>query len=470
MENKTSLQEIQTVTKDIQKIVLKAICDFPTLNVEELTTFLKNKVNKITQDEVQQVIHSISPNKNWHRASQEEVQNEIITYTWTLENQILFLFPAKQKETNVAEFNQFRLQNKQSKVPKDLIRHIQSSLSVENKNLNRFRRFQKELTLQNDFDINIQAMWLLRIILASLNISKINNIHALSNELITEMKNKFPGITEKISKTSLRICERLTEKYFSKNVSETRLKELISQYQSTYNSIRKASEGELELKSENKDQNKLIECTIDDLREIQEIVSKSGEGGIISKLFAGKIKNQDVVIKKIDEVINSLNQLNDLNNKTNKATNEKALLVQKLQSDYENILFIKNQLERDLFSLNEKISITDEKNNSLDKELKEKSEQLEKLYEKAVSLQKRVDEIPELESTTSTIKEELITAKNLSLNLYARLIRLKSDLLKLNSDKPKQTKPTSEQKPNNNNGSQGIHKLQQNSEEVSLTI
>ena len=150
-------QEIQTVTKDTQKIVLKTICENPTCTLEELNLMLKSSIKKITQDEILQIIHSISPNKNWHRANQEDIQKEILEYVWVLETQVLFLFPTKQKETTIAEFNQIRLQNKQSKAPKDLIRHIQTILSVDGKNLAKFRRFQKELSIQSDIDINIQA-------------------------------------------------------------------------------------------------------------------------------------------------------------------------------------------------------------------------------------------------------------------------------------------------------------------------
>ena len=164
------IQEIQTLTKETQKTVLKTICESPTLSIEELTLLLKSKIKNITQEEVLQVIHSISPNKNWHRATADDVQKEILNYLWTLEAQILFLLPTKQKETTIAEFNQIRLQNKQSKASKDLIRHLQTLLSVESKNLSKFRKFQKDLSVQNDLDMNIQAAWLSRTILANLNI------------------------------------------------------------------------------------------------------------------------------------------------------------------------------------------------------------------------------------------------------------------------------------------------------------
>src|SRR3989338_6379030 len=160
-------QEIQTVTKETQKIVLKAICEFPTLTIEELSLLLKSRMSKISQDEIIQVIHGIAPNKNWHRANQDDVQKELLNYIWTLENQILFLLPTKQKETTIAEFNQLRLQNKQPKVPKDIIRHLQAVLIVDGKNLARFRKFQKDLSIQNELDINVQAGWLIRILLAN---------------------------------------------------------------------------------------------------------------------------------------------------------------------------------------------------------------------------------------------------------------------------------------------------------------
>ena len=92
------IQEIQTLTKETQKTVLKTICESPTLSIEELTLLLKSKIKNITQEEVLQVIHSISPNKNWHRATADDVQKEILNYLWTLEAQILFLLPTKQKK------------------------------------------------------------------------------------------------------------------------------------------------------------------------------------------------------------------------------------------------------------------------------------------------------------------------------------------------------------------------------------
>lgn len=460
-------QEIQAVTKETQKIVLKTISEQPTLTVEELSLLLKSRVNKITQEEILQVIHSISPNKNWHRATPEDTQKEILDFIWTLETQILFLLPTKQKETTVAEFNQIRLQNKQSKVPKDLIRHIQAVLTVEGKNLGKFRKFQKDLSIQNDLDINIQAMWLCRIILANLNMDLAVTIQGLSSILVSEFKEKFPAVSEKVGKTMQRLCERFVEKYFPKNISETRFKELLSSYQTIFNTYKKSADGEMSSQADLKDQNKLIENIIEQLKEVQEIVNESHEGGVLSKLFSGKVKNKEGVIQKIDEVINSINEINNLNGKANKQISEKAFLVQKLQSDYENIVFVKNQLEHDLLNLNEKSKTTEERNANMEKELQDKTETIEKLHEKIASLQQKVEAIPGFESKANSLREELGTAKSIAISLYLRVNKIKDDLLKQNPDKSRSNKLNGEgeaAKSRLQNGTQTIHKIQQDQE------
>ncbi len=460
-------QEIQTVTKETQKIVLKIICEFPTSTVEELMHLLQEREKKISQEEILQVLHSIAPNKNWHRASEEDILKEVLDYIWTLEAQTLFLLPTKQKETTIAEFNQARLQNKQSKVPKDLIRHLQSLLMLEGKNLAKFRKFEKELVVQNELDINIQAMWLPRIILSNIPVNEISEVQELSSLLANQFREKFPAITEKVSKTVQRICERFAEKYFPKNVSSQKLKELISEYQRIYHTYKKGVETEISGQSDFKDQNKIIQGIIEELQEAKEIINESHEGGFLSKLFTGKVKNKEGVTKKIDNVIESLNQINDLNNKTTKIGNEKILLIQKLQSDYENMVFVKSQLENDLYNLNEKLNGVEEKNSNMEKDLHDKSDSLEKAHEKIAVLQQKSDSIPELEAKTSLFKEDLNTSKELALRLYQRLNRIKADLFR-NFEKPKNIKTNGEQKLAN--GNQSIHKIQQNPETGEITL
>ncbi|MBI2995579.1 MAG: hypothetical protein HYY52_02595 [Candidatus Melainabacteria bacterium] len=433
-------QEIQPITKDAQKNVLKVICESPTLAVEELALSLKSRGKEILQEEILQVIYSISPNKNWHRATQEDILKEILEYLWTLESQILFLLPTKQKETTIVEFNQIRLQNKQSKVSKDLIRHLQSLLMVEGKNLAKFKRFEKEQAIQTDLDINIQAQWLIRMILAGPSLEGINTAQALPVLLQNSIKEKFPIISEKVGKSLQRLCERFVEKYFPKNVSEEKLKELVSLYQSIYNTHKKGTDTNLSIQSEFHDQNKLVQNVVEELKEVQDIVNKSHEGGFLSKLFMGKVKNREGVIKKVDEVISNLNQVIDLNNKTSKNQNEKVLLIQKLQSDYENIILVKNQLENDLNVLNDRLKELQSNSSNLEKDLQDKTESLERSHEKIVMLQRKTDEIPELETKANHLREELSTAKDISLRLYKRVNKLKTELLKQNNDKPKNYK------------------------------
>ena len=457
------VQELTVITKETQKIVLKAICETPTLGIEELTLSLKNIGKKLSQEEVTQVLHSISPNKNWHRATEEEVQKETLEYLWTLESQIMFLLPTKQKETTIAEFNQIRLQNKQVKAPKDVVRHIQTLLMVENKNLGKFRKFEKELTLLNDLDPTIQSSWAVRIILSNLNLDLVQSQQQLPTLLVSQFKEKFPVLSEKTGKTIQRICERFVEKYFPRNIIDSKLKELVSTCQSIYNTCKKGVDVESYSKSEFHDQNKLVQNIVEKLKDVQEIIDKSHEGGFLSKLFTGKVKNREGIISKIDEVINSLNQATDLNVQANKTINEKVLLVQKLQSDYENLVLVKGQLENDLYGLNDKIKILEEKNTNLEKDLQDKAQSLEKAHEKIASLQQRVESIPEHESKQSQLREDLTTAKSIAVSLYQRVNKIKADLLSgKTSDKQKNHKSNNEHKVTN--GNQTVHKIEHDQE------
>jgi len=463
------IQETQTITKETQKAVLKVICESPTLTIEELSTLLKSRGNKISQEEILQVLHSISPSKNWHRATQEDVQKEVLEYLWTLEAQILFLLPTKQKETTIAEFNQIRLQNKQSKVLKDIIRHLQSILTVDGKNLAKFRKFQKDLSFQNDIDINIQTSWLIRRITSDLNITLVTSCQNLPTLIANQLRERFPTISEKAGKTLQRICEKFVEKYFPKNISENKLKEIVTSYQTIFHNYKKGSETETSTQSEFYDQNKLTQNIIETLYEVQNIVKESHEGGALSKLFAGKLRNKEGIIKKIDEVINSLNQVCELSNKSNKVSNEKTLLVQKLQSDYENIVLVKSQLENDLYTQKEKIAQLEEKVSSLDKDQHDKAESLEKAHEKIAAIGQKLELIPELEAKANMLREELNIAKDIALRLYRRVGKIKSDLLKQHSDKTKNNKSNAEQKSSVINNVT-IHKFQQDEVTGQTTI
>lgn len=428
-------QEIQTITKETLKTVLKAVCESPTLTIEELSLQLKGSLKKISQSEIVQVIHGISPNKNWHRASEEEIQKEILDYIWTLETQIFFLFPSKQKETSMSDFNQTRLQNKQPKVLKEILRNLIAVLMVEGKNLSRFRKFHKELSFQNDLEINIQTMWLARIVLANINPNQVSNMQDLSSLLASEILEKSPVIAEKSGKSLQRICERFVEKYFPKKISDTRLRELIGLYQTIYNTYKQASEsGELSNRTELKDQNKIMDKILERLNEVQNIVNESHEGGFISKLFSGKVKGKDGVISRINEVIALLNEINDVNSKANKSINDKSFLVQKIQSEYDNIVFVKNQLEHDLSNMNEKLQEIQEKNSGLERDFKEKSELVVKLQERIALLQQKVDEIPEIDAKVNLLRDELTSAKTISLSLYSRIQKMKDELLKQNTE------------------------------------
>ncbi len=460
---KLPTQEIQTVTKEIQKIVLKSICESPTLTIEELTSQLKSTLKKISQDEIIQVIQSLSPNKNWHRASEEDIQKEILNYIWTLESEILFLFPSKQKETSVSDFNQLRLQNKQPKVPKDTIRNLQSILMVDGKSLAKFRKFHKDLSMQNDLDINVQAMWLVRIVLANLTLDTNSELQNLSQMLNKEISEKFPTIAEKTGKTLQRICDRFLEKYFPRKTSGMKLKELVTLYQAAFNTYKQVSEGELSNQTELKDQNKIIQNITEQLKEVQEIINESHEGGFVSKLFSGKIKNKEGIIKKIEDVIASLNEITELSSKATKSITDKSFLVQKVQSDYDNIIFIKNQLEHDLLNLNEKIQGAEEKNSNLEKDLKDKTELLEKLQGKFTSLQQKVDEIPEMEEKINLLREDLTTAKTISISLYSRIQRMKDELTKQKTE-------VENSKPRLQNGNGTTHKFISEQEDEQTSI
>lgn len=464
------VQEIQTVTKETQKIILKNIYEFPVIGIEELVVLLNSRGKKVSRDEVLQVLHSISPNKNWHRMSEEEMQKEILNYLWTLENQVLFLLPTKQKETTVAEFNQVRLQNKQSRVSKDLIRHLQTLLSVESKNLAKFRKFIKESALQSDTDPNLQAIWLFRRVLAELNLNLVNSKEELISILIKDLKEKSPTVSEKVGKTIQRLAERFIEKYLPKNASDGLLKELISSYQAIYQDYESGAERKVMSHGEFQDQNKLTQEIIEHLKEAQGIINESHEGGFLSKLLSGSVKNKEGAIKIINNAILLINQLNEVHNKSNKSVNEKILLVQKLQSDYESIVLVKNQLENDLYNLKESLQTLEEKHSITEKELQDKAESLEKAHEKIAVLQQKTDQIPEIEGRVSNFREELATAKDLALRLYSRLNKIKADLFKqILPEKQKNHKPNSEQK-NGNVNNVTIHKIQQNQETGETTI
>ena len=462
-------QEIQTITKETQKVVLKTICESPVIGIEELVLLLNSRDKKISKEEVIQVLHSISPGKNWHRTSQEDMQTEVLDYLWTLENQILFLLPAKQKETTVAEFNQIRLQNKQSKVSKDLIRHLQTLLFVESKNLSKFRKFVKDLSVQGDVDPNIQAVWLLRILLAELDSNSISSNEEIVSTLINNLKERSQAVSEKVGKTIQRITERFVEKYFPKNISVSSLKELISKYQSIYHSYEAGGEREIVSQGDFQDQNKLIQGIVEHLKEAQAIVNDSHEGGFLSKLLSGKVKNKEGVIKKIDDAIALINQLNEVHNKANKSISEKVLLVQKLQSDYENIVLVKSQLENDLYNLKENLKTLEEKHSITERELHDKTESLEKAHEKIAVLQQKADHMPEMEGKISNFKEELNTAKDLAVRLYSRLNKIKADLVKQLPENKKNYKLNGEQK-NGTVNNITIHKIQQNQETGETTV
>lgn len=448
-------QQSQIITKETQKTILKAICDNPTLPVEDLSVSLKSKLTNISEEDIFQVIYTISPNKNWNRATQEELQKEILNYTWTLETQILLLLPVKQKETTIAEFNQIRLEHKQSRVTKDIIRHLQAALMVDGKNLAKFRKFYKDLAMQLDLDPDIQASWLVRLILVTMKNYNLNNLQELSSFLINELKDKHQLLNQKVSKNLQRICERFVEKYFPKNLTEPKLKELISSYQSIFSKYETQAESDSLHGPTLKDQNKLIFNAIEQLKQLQEIVLESHEKGFFGRLFSGSIKNKGGIIGKIDEVISLVNEINELNDKTNKTINDKSLLVQKLQSDYENMLLIKNQLEHDLYNINEKFKTFEEKSSRNEKEFQDKVSSLDQAHERINNLQQKVDEIPQLESKINLLREELSLAKSIAISLYSRITRLKDDLLKQNPD----TQKTAKVNGNQNISNHVIHKV-----------
>ena len=425
------MQETQIVAKETQKIVLKAIVESPILSFDELTQHLSSRGKKIAQEEViQTVYYSVAPGKNWHRMNSEEVTREILRYVWTLEDQIFFLLPTKQRETTIAEFNQFRLQNEQPKVSKDLVRHASSILMVDGKNLIKFRKLQKENVLQNDVDLNVQALWCVRLLFGTLDILQINAYEDISKQLSNNLEKRFPLLCEKIGKTINRICERVVEKYFPKNLSIEALRDLLVLYHEIYNSFNKGVEVELNTQGELYEQNRMIQDVIEKLSDLKEIVNKSHEGGFLSKLLVGKIKNREGINEGIESVINILDELKELNNKTVKFSGEKLAQLKKVQTDNENILIVKPQLENDLHMLNEKLKIQEEKNKNIEKELQNKIETLESSHEKIASLQQKTDAIPELDSKVNLFRDELVVAKDISVKLYSRLSRLKADLQK----------------------------------------
>ncbi len=425
-----STQDQQTINKDNQKFVLKILCEIPSTKIEDLLPLLQSRGKKITKEELDQVIFSIAPTKNWQKASEEETQQEILNYVWTLENQILFLFPTKQKETSVADFNQIRLQNKQVKAPKDIIRQVQTLLHLEGKNLSRFRKFQKDLSLQTEVDVTIIAMWAARLALASIKQDQITNKNDLSNLLVKSLKENYTAASEKVGRTLQRICEKLVEKYFPTNISEEKLKELISLYQSTFNAAKSHSDIDTSIPEETCDQAKLIETIIEKLKLVQEDINQSTEGGFLSKLFAGKIKNKEEIIGKINESIESLNEVSDQSFKITKSINEKSLILQKLQSDYEALLLTKSHLENDLNSLSDKYTNLENKNSSLNSELTNSTEALEKAHEKIAALQQKSEELSLLPQKNNSLSDELKDAKTIALSLYSRINKLKSEILK----------------------------------------
>ena len=348
----------------------------------------------------------------------------------------MLLLPTKQKDTTIAEFNQLRLKNKQPKVSRDLIRHLQILLHVDSKNLVKFRKFEKELSFQNDVDATSQAMWAIRILLADLDINSISEVQNFPSLLYEKFIERFPVLAEKNGKTLQRICEKFVEKYFPKNISDSYLKALVAAYQSIYETCKTGKEAELIHTGEFQDQNKLIQNIISELNKIQNIVKDSHEGGVLGKLFTGKLKNKEGIIGKIDIVITLLNSLSDLTGKINKTSSEKDLLVQKLQADYENVLFVKSQLENDLYGFKEKVNNLEEKNVNIEKELYDRGETLEKAHEKIAYLQQKVDTIPDLESRMNMLRDELNTAKDISLRLYRRVSKIKNDLHRIDRTRP----------------------------------
>lgn len=428
-------QELQLVTKETQKVVLKALCENPTLSIEDLSLSLKGHGKSVTPEEINQVLLSIAPNKNWSRTTAEETRKEILNYLWILEAQILFLFPTKQKETTLAEFNQLRLRNKQTKVSKDLIRHLQTILLVDGKNLAKFRKFEKDLNILDDVDSATQGTWAMRIVLAVLELDQVSTVQQLSSLTQEKFREAFPLLAEKVGKTLQRISEKLIERYFPKDISGSELKELVAKYQSIFKTYKQGTEVEVGIQKEYQDQNKVIDSIIEELSEVKSLVTESHEGGFVSKLISGKVKNKEGVIGRVERAIEMLKELAHLSNVVNQASLDKALLVQKLQTDYESILITKNQLENDLFNIKEDLKSLQEKKVSLDNELKDTRESLERAHEKIATLQQIVDTIPEHQTKENMLREELNTAKDLSLRLYRRLGKLKSDIQRLNLEK-----------------------------------
>ena len=431
-------QTAQMVNKETQKIVLRALFEAPSTTPEELTLTLNSQAKNLSQEEIFQVLNLILPENNWYRITKENTHKEILSYVWTLEFQVLFLLPAKQKENTIAEFNQVRLQNNQTKVSKDLIRHIQSLLQVDSKNLSKFRKFVKDLSFQNDIDPNTQTEWMLRVLLAELDMNSISTFEDLSKTLIDQLKEKSPVIFEKAGKTVFRLSERFAEKYFPKDASADLLRELVRCYQDTYHRYATGVHSEIQHHGESRDYNMLIQEIVRYLNESKNLLVSSHEGGFFSKLISGKVKNKEGILEKIDDAVKLINQLGDLNNKSNKTVSEKVLLLKKVQSDYENVVLTKNQLEKDLFSLREKTDMLEEKNNSMQNEVREKTEQMNKALEKLSSLEEKSSQVPDLESKVSLLRNDLNFSREISVRLYSRVKKLKTDLL-TNLDKVKET-------------------------------
>lgn len=427
-------QEI-VLTKEIQKTVLKALFEQPTFSIEELTLSLKEKEKNISQDEVFQSIQSLYPEKNWYSMTADERRKQILTFLFTLESQILFVLPAKQKENTVSDFNQFRLKNKQTKASKDIIRHLQSILMVDGKNLSKFRKFEKENELQNDIDANTQMLWAIRITFLNLNLEKLMSTQGLSQLLISEAEVKFPEISKKVGKTVQRITERFVERYFMRDLSLEDLKETISLFQEINKNYCNGVEVELVIKDESTNQTKLIHGLTQKIEDLKNIVNKSHEGGFLGKLFSGTLKNKEGILKGLEEILSGLNNLEDSGNSTNKVNEEKALIVQKLQSDYESVLLSKNQLEFDLKKALAENKTIEEKYKSVEKELQDITDSLEKSHEKLASQQRKVEQVPELENKSNILREELNFAKDISVRLYKRVNKLKAELLKVANEK-----------------------------------
>lgn len=453
-EKKVALQETPLVTREIQKIVLKAMCDTPTMSIEELTLSIKNKGKEVTVEEVTHVIRGISPTEKWHKASSFETLSVKLDYIWTLESQILFLLSTKQKENSLVELNQVRLKSGQPKVSKDLVRHLQSVLMVEGKSLSKFRKFEKEHSLTEDVDVNAKALWSIRLILSQIDLNSLSEVQKLPVLLADSFAERFPSLAGEVGKTLQRICERFVDRYFDRSLTSSELKSLVQKFQSAYDSYKKGSETTLSENKETVNQVKLINNSIEKLEEIKRIVAESHEGGFLSKLFSGSVKNREGVEKASDEVIEILQELVEANNSSASTTSENALLFQKLQADYDNVLLAKGQLEAELLEYKEKSESLELKNKELMNECQDATTSLEKAHEKIADLQQNVDKLSTSEENSSKLKEEFKLSKNMTVKLYKRINRLKQDLENQARDLPKKDVDSSSIK------SETVHKFQ----------